>query len=113
MAKYRWALNVARNAAIGGLAGAVAGRTVSDSLGADISQTRGLQVGAAVGAATGLPFGRLAKTGYRFSKVVARGLKATPSSKVGGVMRAASSAGKNAGVVFKRIRGRIVPIRKG
>lgn len=111
MAKYKWAFNVARNALIGGAAGAVAGRTVSDTHGADVSQKRGMQVGAAVGAATGLPFGKIARGGYKFSKIVARGLKATPSSKVGGVMRAAERAGSSAGVTFRRIRGRIIPIR--
>jgi hypothetical protein len=111
MGKYKWVFNVGRNAAVGALAGGVAGRVVSDALGADHAQHRGAQVGATVGAVTGLPFGRIAKHTLTFSKVVARGLKATPTSKIGGAIRGAEKAGKHAGVVFRRIRGRIVPVK--
>lgn len=109
---YKWTLNVARNAGVGAIAGGISGHVVSDAHGSEAGKSRGMKVGAVAGAVTGLPFGRIAKTGYRFSKVVARGLKATPSSKIGAGLRAADKAGHDAGVVFRRIRGRIVAIRK-
>lgn len=111
MKQYKWALNVGRNALIGGAAGGLAGRVVSSAEGASAGGERGMQVGATVGAITGLPFGRIAKHTYSFSKVVARGLKASPESKIGGALRGMDKAGQKAGVVFRRIRGRIVPVK--
>lgn len=99
------------NTAIGGISGYVAAGSASDAKGRHEAAREGALIGGVVGSITGLPFKQLAKSGYDFSKVVTRGLKATPSSKVGGAMRAAEKTGQRAGVVFKRIRGRIVPVR--
>lgn len=113
MAKYNWKLvtPMFRNTAIGGLAGYIAGGSVSDSVGRDMASKEGALVGGVVGSITGLPFGKLAKLSLETGKVMGRGLKATPSSTIGAALRGADKAGKHAGVVFRRIKGRIVPVR--
>jgi hypothetical protein len=119
MSKLKFAKNllnlarpIARNAAVGGVAGAVAGRGVSSSEGADTGQHRGAQIGALVGAATGLPFGKLARQGQLLSRTFAAGLKArNPASKTAKVLRGLDKAGVGGKMAFRRIRGKIVPIR--
>jgi hypothetical protein len=96
-----------KNTAIGGLAGFAAGRVVSDAMGASTGGQVGASVGAAVGAVMGLPGARILRGLSNATRTYTRGLKATPSSKVGKVMRRIDR-GK---VAFRRIRGRIVPVR--
>lgn len=108
---YKWIGHTVKNAAIGGLAGGVAGRTVADSHGAKTAENHGAIAGAIAGGVTGLPFGRIARGTYRFSLVVGRGLKASPNSSIGAALRGVDRAGERAGIIFRRIRGRIVPIR--
>ena len=113
MGKYKWALGIPmiRNTAIGAAAGYAGGANASDALGRSHAAKEGALVGGVVGSITGLPFGRLAKLTLQTGKLLGRGLKASPESKVGAVLRGADKAGQRAGVVFRRIRGRIVPVK--
>lgn len=96
---------IAKNAAIGGAAGYFAGRVVSDAVGAEAGGNKGAQIGALVGGVTGLPIKSLALKAGAASKVFYKGLEHTRGSGV----RSAKAAGK---IMFRRIRGRIVPIFK-
>lgn len=103
---------VAKNTAIGGTAGFLAGKAVSDSVGAPAGQRSGARIGAIAGFATGLPAGKIARGTYEGAKVVARGLKATPGSSAGAAIHSAERAGRTASVIFRRIRGRLVAIKR-
>lgn len=118
MGKFRWAVKLAgdvkpivRNAAIGTAAGAVGGFSASDAHGADAGFHRGAKAGALVGAISGLPFGKLARKGQLMSRTYAMGLKATnPSSKTAKALNTADRAYTKGRVMFRRVRGRIIPI---
>ena len=107
----KWAWKAAKNIALGSVAGYAASRFTSDAMGAEVAGRKGAELGGVLGAVASLPFGRLAKAGAAASGVYARGLKATPDSTVGAALRGASRVGTRAKLVFRRVRGRIVPIR--
>jgi hypothetical protein len=104
-------VRTAKNAAIGGSAGYITGHLVSDAGAAEAGGKSGLRAGVAVGLFSSLPFGKLAKAAHSASKVYARGLQATPGSKVGSTLTKVNRAVTRGKVVYRKIRGRIVPIR--
>lgn len=97
MAKWVW--KAAKNAAIGGASGWVSSRVVSTPADAEAAGRQGWKVGAIVGAVTGVPVAH-----------TARGIK-----HLGKALESASKTSKaltkQGQVVFRRIRGRIVPVR--
>ncbi len=100
-----------KNVAIGTAAGAISGSVVSSSEGSGAARRTGGIVGAVTGGVASLPFGKLAKATHKAGGVFARGLKATPGSTVGSILRGADKAAARGRVVFRRIGRRIVPIR--
>jgi hypothetical protein len=86
-------------AKVGFLAGgAIAGAAV----GSQMAQPGLKKEGARSGAITGAVVGSLPIVGKPIAKVIGRGIAHTPGIK---------EAGKKANMIFRRIRGRIVPIR--
>jgi hypothetical protein len=102
---------VARNTLIGAAAGTVTGGIVSTSNDAPAGMRTGSQVGAAIGIGASLPFRNMGRALKTASTVFARGLKADPASKVGAALRRADKSVRQGKVVFRRIRGRLIPIR--
>jgi outer membrane lipoprotein SlyB len=120
MGKIKWVKStlqstwpIVRNTAIGGIAGGVAGRLVSTANDAPAGQKRGIEAGAIAGAIIGLPFGKLLRGAQIFGRTFSRGLKAkNPASKTAIVMQGLDKTAVRGKLVFRRIRGRIVPIRE-
>jgi hypothetical protein len=90
-----WAKRLGKNIAIGGAAGYATGRIVSDSMGAEHAGKKGLKVGATVGALATIPTARVKQAGAKLASSAHAAIKSQ-----GGY-----------GVVFRRIRGRVIPVR--
>lgn len=88
MSKISLLKKLVKGTAAGGLTGYAASRTSSSAAEADVNSIRGLQVGATVGAG--------------LASII-------PLSKSKTLNDATKAAGK---VIFRRIGGRIIPIRK-
>ncbi len=105
------AIRFAKNTAIGAASGYVAGRVVSPAGLAKEGGHTGAVTGAIVGGALGLPHLKLARGVAKEASVYARGLKATPGSKLGAALKGMEKSASDMRVVFRRIRGRIVPVK--
>lgn len=123
MSLFKVGIRITKNAAIGSIAGAAGGYASANVGFKKEGAKSGAVIGGVVGGVTGIPLS--AYTGA--ARTFARGLKATPSSKVGAFFRkvdkasaaASSGARKVSGaakeaygkVKFIRVRVRIIPVR--
>lgn len=113
------ALKLTGRGALGAAAGAAAGGFVSHAGYKSEGAKEGAIVGAGVGALASIPAGKIAKNALKNAAVVGYGaaLKAgrsvgrAPQNLEGVLTRGASDAARKGRVVFRRIRGRIVPVR--
>ncbi len=107
-------IRVAKNAAIGGLAGYTAASVTSDSGAAPEARRTGLRIGAIVGAITGVPLGGAVRLAAKHTEIYGKGLVAAGNASRGQMVQTAANALSKASVkgrlVFRRIGGRIVPI---